>query len=121
MYCIVLHQINSHQLFDVCIVFCPNGNLMDVIIAGKSPSSSFLLKVDQLWTHRQVLIVLSGILSVPITKLHVTDFSGNIWLYPQDRARSTTIIVHTVPVTQPQVPTQVPTHRGGNEKCARTF
>ena len=70
---------------------------VEVQVAEIGPDSNFILRIDQLWNHGQVVATLSQILGKHPSELGLADTQGRYWHYrdyPEDRHRAMSIFVH---------------------------
>ena len=77
-------------------------DILDVSIAGQD-RATFNLKIDQTWTHGQLVRHPAKIVDKHDELLETLDLTGKPWRYPEDRVRTSTIVVRTLPPSVHQV------------------
>ena len=97
-------------------------DVMDVMVRGEE-QVKFVIRVDQLWTHAQLVQYLAKILSKSPLHLFLTDAQGTLWHYPEDRRRTTSIVVTFTQPAAPQLDLlgSVEDHRGGARTLSPTL
>ena len=68
---------------------------MEIHMEGAMASPAFLMRVDQLWTHDQLVQAIANVINKHPSELFLADLRGNKWLYPRDRAAHMSIRVGT--------------------------
>ena len=57
--------------------------------------SAFILRVFRQWTHENVITKLASIIGVAENNMTITDMNEGDWRYPESRATSMSVMVHT--------------------------
>ena len=76
--------------------------VIDDLLAGDD-SVKFAVRVDQTWSHPQLVSYLARIMGKVPSQITTTDSQGAHWRYPEDRLRANKVVVTVVPPTVPQV------------------
>ena len=77
-------------------------DILDIVI-GDTEQTRFIVKIDQTWTHDQLLAHLAKILSKNETQLQLLTLNGNTWHYPEDRQHTCTVLVKVMPTPVMQI------------------
>ena len=68
-------------------------DVLDVIMDG-DPQPRLPIRGDQLWTHEQLITYIARVMGKSVLQIRVTDQQGNLWRYPDDKARTSTVLVN---------------------------
>ena len=77
-------------------------DVLDIIVEG-SPQRRFMIKVDQTWTHDDVVLHLATIMQKEQSQVKLLDMTGIPWKYPEDARRTSTVVLRLDPTHVPQV------------------
>ena len=92
-------EIKVHDMWEKHAVVY---DILDIAM-DDDPHTRFMVKIDQTWTNDQLVSHLSKIMSKDERQLRLSDLAGAPWRYPDDRHRTSTIMVKVVPQPVTQV------------------